>query len=344
MSQLQQQLDELRRKVDFNSYDITVKELISLVEDRTIDIAPEYQRQFRWDKERQSQLAESIFLGIPIPNLFMATNEDGTWELIDGVQRLSSLIHLAGGEKGRELIGVQEPLVFTDLQKLSEFNGKKFLDLPKAVQLGFLMKPLKVTTLTDKSDLSVRFDLFERLNTGGVSLTDQEIRACVFRGKFNTFLKSCAANDDFLKVVRLNNRQMADATDEEFVLKFFAYLNNYQNFTHSVVDFLNNYMQEANGAFDYEEGEKIFNETFSQLASILPNGITRGRTTTPTNLYEAISVGAALVIKEGKSLEGDDLDWIAADELKALTTGATNSRVRVAARIEYAKAKLTPQG
>jgi hypothetical protein len=340
MQKLQQQLDELRRKVDFNSYDITVKELISLVEDRTIDIAPEYQRQFRWDKVRQSQLAESIFLGIPIPNLFMATNEDGTWELIDGVQRLSSLIHLAGNEMGRSLIGVDAPLVFTDLQKLSEFNGKKFLDLPKAIQLGFLMKPLKVTTLTDKSDLSVRFDLFERLNTGGVSLTDQEIRSCVYRGKFNAFLKDCASNNSFLQVVRLNSRQIADATDEEFVLKFFAYLNNYRGFTHSVVDFLNDYMYEATKSFNYEKGEAIFKKTFSQLSRILPEGITRGRTTTPTNLYEAIAVGAALVIKSGEPLSSNSVDWIASDEMKALTTGATNSRTRVAARIEYARDKF----
>lgn len=343
MPDLQQQLDELRRKVDFNSYDITVKELISLVEDRTIDIAPEYQRQFRWGEDRQSQLAESIFLGIPIPNLFMATNEDGTWELIDGVQRLSSLIHLAGNDTGRELIGADAPLTFKGLQKLTEFNGKKFLELPKAVQLGFLMKPLKVTTLTDKSDLSVRFDLFERLNTGGVSLTDQEIRSCVYRGKFNNFLKECASNEDFLKVVRFNSRQLADATDQEFVLKFFAYLNNHRGFTHSVVDFLNDYMQGATKNFSYDKGEAIFKKTFAELARILPDGITRGRSTTPTNLYESIAVGAALVIASDQALNREDTDWIAADELRDLTTGATNSRARVAARIEYARDKLTPQ-
>ena len=90
MSDMQAELDELKRKVDFNSYDISVKELLSLVRDGTIDIAPEYQRQFRWKEDRQSELIESVLLGIPIPNLFMATNADGTWELIDGVQRLST--------------------------------------------------------------------------------------------------------------------------------------------------------------------------------------------------------------------------------------------------------------
>ena len=82
---LQKQLMEQKMKVDFNTYDLSIKELIGMVNDKLINIAPEYQRQFRWDKERQSSLIESIFLGIPNPSLFVATNADGTWELIDGV-------------------------------------------------------------------------------------------------------------------------------------------------------------------------------------------------------------------------------------------------------------------
>lgn len=86
---LNSQLMEQKMKVDFNSYDLSVKELISMVEDNLINIAPEYQRQFRWDVERQSSLIESLYLGIPVPAIFTATNADGTWELIDGVQRVS---------------------------------------------------------------------------------------------------------------------------------------------------------------------------------------------------------------------------------------------------------------
>lgn len=95
MKNITAELNDQKRKVDFNSYDMSVKELISMVNDNIIDIAPEYQRQFRWDDERQSALIESIFLGIPVPSLFMATNNDGTWEVIDGVQRLSSIINFA---------------------------------------------------------------------------------------------------------------------------------------------------------------------------------------------------------------------------------------------------------
>lgn len=81
---LGEQLQEQRRSVDFDTYDISVQQLLSMLKSKAIDIAPVYQRQFRWDTKRSSQLIESLFLGIPIPSLFMATNKDGTWELVDG--------------------------------------------------------------------------------------------------------------------------------------------------------------------------------------------------------------------------------------------------------------------
>lgn len=340
MSDMQTELDELKRKVDFNTYDISVKELISLVGDSTIDVAPEYQRQFRWKEDRQSQLVESIFLGIPIPSLFMATNRDGTWELIDGVQRLSSIVHFAGDEAVRQKLGLAEPLKLVELEKLGTFNSKQFSELPKAIQLGFLLKPLKITTLSDKSDLSVRFDLFERLNTGGIQLTNQEIRSCVYRGRFNDFLKECAENEDYRQVVQLTNTQESDGTRDEFVLRFFAFLDSYQQFDHSVVEFLNGYMAAASKSFDYEDGKQIFNNTFQKLAAILPEGITRNRTKTPVNLYEAVAVGAALALKQSDHLAARNTEWVSSDELKALTSGATNSRTRVTGRIEFAKNKF----
>ncbi len=333
------ELDDLKRKVDFNTYDISVKELMSMVGEGIIDIAPEYQRHFRWKEDRQSQLVESIFLGIPIPSLYMATNADGTWELIDGVQRLSSIIHYAGDEAPREKTKQNTALKLEALEKLQSFNGLAFDDLPKSIQLDFLLKPLKITTLSDKSDKDVRFDLFERLNTGGVVLTNQEIRSCVYRGKFNDFLKELAINEDFTKVVRLSKGQQSDGTADEFVLKFFAFFANYKKFDHSVVDFLNSYMATASKRFNYSEGEKIFKQTFSALKG-LPQGITRNRTTTPTNLYEAVAVGAALALEEVGKIETRNIEWMGGDELKILTTGATNSQAKVSQRIEYAKNKF----
>jgi uncharacterized protein DUF262 len=337
------ELNEQKRKVDFNSYDISVKELISMVGEGIIDIAPEYQRQFRWKEDRQSVLIESIFLGIPVPSLFMATNIDGSWELIDGVQRLSSIIHFAGDDETRRKIQSTGQLTLVTLEKLTAFNEKTFSSLPRSIQLDFLLKPLKITTLSDKSDLEVRFDLFERLNTGGVILTNQEIRSCVYRGRFNDFLKTLATDENFKKVVKLTSTEEADGTREEYVLRFFAFLNNYQNFDHSVVGFLNGYMSAANKRFNYDQGEKIFQKTFEQL-SALSHGITRNRNTTPANLFEGVSVGAALVIRAGKDLVMTNAEeWIAGVELRKYTTGATNSRKNVVSRIEYCRKKFIGQ-
>lgn len=337
---LASQLSELKRKVDFNTYDISVKELISMISEGIIDIAPEYQRQFRWKADRQSTLIESILLGIPVPSLYMATNLDGTWELIDGVQRLSSIIHFAGSDKAKEKINLEGKLSLIELEKLTTLNGLEFEGLPKAIQLDFLLKPLKITTLSDKSDLEVRFDLFERLNTGGIALTDQEIRSCVYRGPFNDFLKKLSEDPNYKKVVRLNQAQESDGTREEFVLRFFAFYYKYRDFDHSVVEFLNSFMAEANKNFDYEKAIKVFKKTFKALA-MLPNGITRNRTTTPTNLFEGVAVGAALALQKKSSINiKNSSRWIASDELRSYTTGATNSRNKVVKRIEFCRDKF----
>ena len=88
---LRQQIDENRKSVAFDSYDLTVRQLNDMIVDEMIDIAPAYQRHFVWDVKRQSQLIESLILGIPVPSLFMATNRDSTWEVIDGLQRVSTI-------------------------------------------------------------------------------------------------------------------------------------------------------------------------------------------------------------------------------------------------------------
>ena len=270
----------------------------------------------------------------------MATNKDGSWELIDGVQRLSSIIHFAGSDESRQKVQIIDELKLVTLEKLTTFNDKTFSNLPRSIQLEFLLKPVKITTLSDKSDLEVRFDLFERLNTGGVVLTNQEIRSCVYRGRFNDFLKFLVTDENFKKVVKLTSTEEIDGTREEYVLRFFAFLNNYQNFDHSVVDFLNKYMHAASKTFNYSRGEEIFRKTFRQLTA-LPHGITRNRNTTPVNLFEGVSVGAALVIEEGKNLIMANAElWINNAELRSYTTGATNSQKKVASRIEYCKRKF----
>ncbi len=231
------QLEQERRTVSFDSYDIAVRQLLEMVTENAIDIAPEYQRKFVWDIQRQSEFIESVFLGIPIPSLFMATNKDSSWEVVDGVQRISTLIHFCSSEEIRyKILKSREALTLTGLEKLTEFNAKGFLELPRSVQLAFSTRPIRVTTLNDRSDLAVRFDLFERLNSGGVKVTTAGNSNCVYRGAFNERLKILSQHNAFRQVVKLSADDETNGTYEELVLRFFAFLDRYQQFGHSVLE------------------------------------------------------------------------------------------------------------
>ncbi|WP_256345693.1 DUF262 domain-containing protein [Pseudomonas sp. PD9R] len=303
ISFIQSQLESKRKTVSFDSYDLSVRQILDMVESGDVFVPPEYQRQFIWDAGRQSVLIESVFLGIPVPSLFMATNPDSTWEVVDGVQRLGSLSHFVGSVELLDKIQKNEPLVLKGLEKLDYFNGIKFQDLPKSIQLQFLTRPIRVTVLNDRSDLAVRFDLFERLNTGGVSLTPQEIRNCVYRGQFNDDIKELASRPSFRSVVKVQDGKGSNGTYEELVLRFFAYLDNYNKFNHIVKDFLNEYMNDRRHMGLSAKDKQLFEQMVAVLHEAFPKGISRGRGTTPANLYEAFSVGVALAIKGGKVID-----------------------------------------
>ena len=339
IEKLNVQIQQERKLVSFDSYDMTVRQLLDMVESGDIFVPPEYQRKFVWGNERESELIESIFLGIPVPSLYMATNPDSTWEIVDGVQRLSTLVHYAGTIEMLSSIPKEKHLIISELQKLTALNGFSFEALPKSLQLMFTTRPIRVTVLNDKSDLSVRFDLFERLNTGGVSLTDQEIRNCVYRGPFNNDIKELSQIKPFTNTVKLKPIDQHNGTAEEMVLRYFAYMENYKVFDHSVRGFLNDYMKSKALKPIQKKLSDLFKKTFTTIQQALPDGIIRNnRSITPVNLYEAISVGIGLALSEGKSIKQDKIASLLSDvNLRNLTTGATNSKKMVTGRIDYVK-------
>lgn len=346
MQDISVQLSDQKRLVDFKNYDLSVKELISMVSEGIIDISPEYQRKFRWEDDRQSLLIESIFLGIPVPSLFMATNNDASWEVIDGLQRLSTLIRFAANldSSARRKINKPDYLRLKGLEKLSSMNGKTFEELPYSLQLDFLLKPMKVTTLSDKSDPQVRFDLFQRLNTGGIKLSDQEIRNCIFKGSFNDLIKRLAKDERLHNLTKKPTSAENNGTYEELVLRFFAYLFNRDLFVHSVKGYLNDFMKWASVNYNEREYEHIFNRVFDELSG-LEYGIVKNveRKNTSTVFWEAITVGAAEALRNGAEhlyLDGF-YDWVADEQFNKLITGATNSRQMIDNRIEFTRNKFS---
>lgn len=343
---IQKQLDESRRSVAFDSYDITVKQLYDMVLEGMIDIAPEYQRHFVWDVNRQSALIESLLLGIPIPSLFMATNKDSSWEVIDGLQRLTTILNFIADEESVSKISIgYKKLKLTGLEKLNAMNGVSYSQLPMSMQFMLQTRPLRITVLNDRSDFSVRYDLFERLNTGGVTLHEQEIRNCVFIGDFNDFIKELSLNEDFQSVVKMTATAERSGSYEELVLRFFAYYENGENFNHSVKGFLNDFMESKTKSFKEKKNyKKYFENTFRILKENLPNGVVRGvrKNITPVVLYEAISVGTAKALDSGLVLDYSKLEGLLNNsDLKKCTTGATNSKKMVRERIQLVKDVLT---
>ncbi len=272
----------------------------------------------------------------------MATNSDGTWEVVDGVQRISTVLHFVGKEDSLKLINKASPLVLKGLSKLDTFNDATFESLPKPTQLQFTTRPLRITTLNDKSDNSVRYDLFERLNTGGVKLHPQEIRNCVFRGVFLDLIKDQSENTNFRNVVKLPNNELKAAAYEECVLRFYAFRDRYRTFAHNVNTFLNNYTIDMNKKRTISDIDN-FDEVMSFLRQELPNGVVRykRKNVTPINLYEAVAVGTALAIKQTHNIKRGVLAKIIDDEaLIKFTTGGTNSNPMVIGRIDYVKDRL----
>lgn len=342
---IQGEIDAKRRSVSFDSYDITIKQLYDMLLDGMIDIAPEYQRHFKWGAARQSALIESLILGIPVPSLFMATNPDSSWEVVDGLQRITTIVNFIGDKAAFEKLKIREKqLTLSNLDKLESMNGVSYHDLPKSLQFMLLTRPLRVTVLNDRSDFGVRYDLFERLNTGGITLHEHEIRNCIFKGEFNDFINELSEYSSFRSVLKMTESAERNRSYEELVLRFFAYLESREEFVHSVKGFLNLYMEKKTKSFrNRAQLNKVFRETFDALAAALPGGIVRGarKNVTPIVLYEAISVGSAVAISRGKKVKQKTLQALLDDaELKKLTTGATNTRSMVLERIELVSDRL----
>lgn len=340
--ELNAQLEAQRRRVDSDNFDVTVRELVRMVGAGELDRAPDYQRRFRWDEERESKLIESIFLGLPVPTIYVATNRDGTWELVDGLQRVSTLVHyVADPRESLDSVNKTEPLRLQELDKLSDFNGLTFAELPTSLQLTFLKRPLRVTALSDKANVDVRFDVFERLNTGGIALTAQEIRACIFRGKLPEFLRTLAGDEDFNKLLKLQDFNENDGTREELVLKLFAYFEKRDKFKGRVTDFLNDYMATLPTDYDFESRAALFKTVVSELRRVLPGPVLRRNVNwTPINLMEGVLVGAAELVRDGTTTFAPKGDWLNDEKLTTYSTKGTNTRNYLNGRIERARELL----
>ena len=338
------QIEELQKITDYEIKEWPIGVLVEKFtngrdSDESEIFIPDYQRDMVWTPKQQSRFIESILIKLPVPFIFAADvgqgDREGALEIIDGSQRIRTLDNFLSDKL--ELVG---------LKKLTQAIGMRFTDLSKPRQMRFKRTTVRVIELTEKADEDARREMFDRLNSGGTRLTTMEVRRGVVDGPFMTFITDCAANETFKALVPLNERNAKRKEYEEFVLRYFAYLNNYQGFQKSVDDFLTDYLRSKNGNFLDADREAMLGEFVRMLnlvSQYFPNGFKRtGYTTVPRIRFEAIAVGISLALREKPDLVPADIDqWLDSKEfIKHTRSDASNSRPKLVNRIHYVRDNL----
>lgn len=225
---LLEDITEKRKDIHANSYDMSVGEIINMYKDGDLDIHPEFQRFFRWTDTQKTRLIESLLLNIPIPPIFVSQRLDGVWDVVDGLQRLSSIFQFVGIYKTEDG-SVMQPLTLEGTKLLPNLDGKRYQDSNDCVSFSpaeqRYLKRAKISfnILLTESDQSSKYELFQRLNTGGTALTDQEVRNCIMvmtnSNLFNE-LSSLSHFPDFVNTISISDKQNEERYDMELVTRF----------------------------------------------------------------------------------------------------------------------------
>lgn len=277
------EIEARRKEIRSDGYPMSIGEWISLYENHEIDIHPEFQRIYRWDEKQRTNLIESILLGIPIPQIFVSQRKDGVWDVIDGLQRLSTIYHFVGilkDENGNNL----EPLALQKTKYLPSLEGKKWNDpdnpddsLTFEQRLLVKRSKIAVSIILRESDENTKFELFQRLNTGGSHLTPQEVRNCIMvmvDPSFHQWLQRLAQYSAFQECTSLSDRNLQEQYDVELALRFLVFscvdMNGFGR-TLDVGEYLTDRMVELaeDPRFDRVAAERRFCETFDHISQAL---------------------------------------------------------------------------
>jgi hypothetical protein len=309
---LQDEIDSRRKEIKTDSYPMSIGELANLYRDRELDIHPEFQRFFRWTEFQKSRWIESVLLGIPLPSIFVAQRDDGVWDVVDGLQRLSTLFQFMGLLRDQDDRMVT-PLVLTGTKYLPSLEGMKW----HSKGGGFTLEQqryvkrakLDMQIVLRESDPSSKYELFQRLNTGGSSLSDQELRNCLLISLNNPmyeWLKRLSENPAFTVCVTVSERLVQEQYDMELALRFVLLRRikeeELPKFGTAIGEFLTERMIEfAKEQVDLEKEEKVFQDVFTALATALEDDAFRkyDRTATTPRFTGGFSISAFEVIALG---------------------------------------------
>jgi hypothetical protein len=228
------------RELTTTPYDAPVRTLLADIDDKVLIVNPEFQRLSVWDRGRKSRLIESVLLNIPIPPLFFAEEKDGTRVVVDGQQRLRALEEFF---RGQYRLG--------GLEVLPALNGKRWVDLTPRQSRIVNSRTLRCIVISANSDPDIRFEVFERLNTGGIGLNDQELRNSLYRGPFNRLLDELATSDEWLHLLK-KRKTDARLQHHEMILRYFAFADRLESYRPPLKKWLNDFMSDRRNASESE--------------------------------------------------------------------------------------------
>jgi hypothetical protein len=218
--------------------DYNLKTLSDLVTSKEINLSPAYQRRSRWDDARKSRLIESFLMNVPVPPIFLNEDKYGEYSVIDGKQRLIAINEFLRGR-----------LILNGLHIFSDINGKSYDNLPPRLQTVIRTRPtLRAIIILRQSDEDIKFEVFQRLNTGGVSLNPQEIRNSAYPGPLNDFILEISETNKFHQLLGVKNKEKSgiykEMKDAELVLRYLTFKDKWQDFSGSIMRNMDKYMWE----------------------------------------------------------------------------------------------------
>lgn len=356
MTQQEQLLDQVltsRQEYITDGYSMSIGEIVSNYKEGEIDINPDFQRKFRWTQSQRSRLIESILIGVPLPSIFVYQNEKGIWEVVDGVQRISTILEFMGelkDENGQKL----SPSTLTKTKMLPSIEGMQWKDIPKEpLQIDFRRTKIEIKIIKSSSHQNAKFEVFQRLNYSSV-LSGQEFRNAVlimYDKNLFEWLKELADSEVYNTCIDLTDRWRDEQYHYELVLRLFIFSLYVNKPIYKVDDFINDYfiyndddslMQRIQtGIFNLKNEKEKFLKTFDLLNKAKGQEVFKkgGRGTQFLESYfEAIAIGLYYNINSYTDSKEDILlirDRI--DNIDLSIPKAANTSSRISKTVKFGK-------
>jgi hypothetical protein len=236
------------------AYDKSISDIVAMMANGDVVLDPEYQRNYVWDNRKASLLVESILLNVPIPVIYVSEDDDGRWNVVDGLQRLNSLKRFFDGE-----------FKLRGLEVLTEINGETYKTLNPRSARTLRNGILRMILIFKESHPEIKYDIFMRLNRGAVKLNEQELRNCLYRGKLNLLVMRLRRQPQFLELIGQTSPHIRMA-DAELILRYFTLSANYDRLSGTI----NNYAGKMKTALNRfcEQSKNISEETVHQLETL----------------------------------------------------------------------------